>query len=603
MSSIFRRFSTVRVPQGARLFEREGKRFAEWKGRDGRKRTAEVKQRQDGSLRALVRSPIYFLKYRDGQGIVRERSSGCHDETAARAVLADLERRSERVRSGVVSGAEDAVAEAQAVPLREHIEAYISHLEQKGVSPGYRKPTKARILRVAGDLRWSKLSDLSGEDLERWLSDRASEGMGPGNRNEYRGAWVRFSNWAVRQKRMVENLFRGVVIAPAKEDRRRKRRALAKEELERLLRAAQERPLARVSPRAPEHVRRRAELLGLERALVYKVAATTGLRRNEIRSLRVSQADLEGNAPCLHLEAADAKNDQAAVLPLRGDLREELRAFLDRRLRQAQEDALRHGEPVPLRIPPQERLVLVPSLRAFDRDLSWAGIPKKNAGGRVADFHSLRVTFCTLLSAGGVTLRIAQAAMRHSDPSLTANVYTDTQLLDVRGALKVLPSLPVGHLEPAQAEAATGTAGAARSALRSAPTPEHSSKLGSIQVHEAADSSAPNEEAEDSEFPGKSKKKPSPAGDTSEGSLVDLVGVEPTTSALRRQRTPPVSITPSGLTGAPHEERAGERTGEPEKGPASPASESLRTLAEAILRLSVEDRARLVAELLRPASR
>jgi hypothetical protein len=35
--------------------------------------------------------------------------------------------------------------------------------------------------------------------------------------------------------------------------------------------------------------------------------------------------------------------------------------------------------------------------------------------------------------------------MRHSDPKLTANVYTDPKLLDVRGALDALPSLPLGE--------------------------------------------------------------------------------------------------------------------------------------------------------------
>ena len=47
------------------------------------------------------------------------------------------------------------------------------------------------------------------------------------------------------------------------------------------------------------------------------------------------------------------------------------------------------------------------------------------------------------MSQGGVPLRTAQAAMRHSDPSLTANVYTDPKLLDVAGALEALPSLPL----------------------------------------------------------------------------------------------------------------------------------------------------------------
>jgi hypothetical protein len=32
--------------------------------------------------------------------------------------------------------------------------------------------------------------------------------------------------------------------------------------------------------------------------------------------------------------------------------------------------------------------------------------------------------------------------MRHSDPKLTANVYTDPVLLDVAGAVNALPALP-----------------------------------------------------------------------------------------------------------------------------------------------------------------
>jgi hypothetical protein len=38
----------------------------------------------------------------------------------------------------------------------------------------------------------------------------------------------------------------------------------------------------------------------------------------------------------------------------------------------------------------------------------------------------------------------AKAAMRHSNPSLTANVYTDPKLLDVAGAVASLPDLPLG---------------------------------------------------------------------------------------------------------------------------------------------------------------
>ena len=46
--------------------------------------------------------------------------------------------------------------------------------------------------------------------------------------------------------------------------------------------------------------------------------------------------------------------------------------------------------------------------------------------------------------------------MRHSDPSLTANVYTDPRLLDIAGAMGALPSLPLDG-EQAECQKATGT--------------------------------------------------------------------------------------------------------------------------------------------------
>jgi hypothetical protein len=92
---------------------------------------------------------------------------------------------------------------------------------------------------------------------------------------------------------------------------------------------------------------------------------------------------------------------------------------------------------------PDELLFKVPSslLRVLNRDLATAGIPKHDDRGRSIDVHALRTTFGTHLSMAGVPLRTAQAAMRHSSPVLTANIYTDPRLLDIHGAVESLPAL------------------------------------------------------------------------------------------------------------------------------------------------------------------
>lgn len=69
-------------------------------------------------------------------------------------------------------------------------------------------------------------------------------------------------------------------------------------------------------------------------------------------------------------------------------------------------------------------------------------------------------------------MRTAQAAMRHTDPALTMNIYTDPQLLDVAGAMNALPSLPLDGDDRQRAKA-TGTHDGAESFLvpNLGPTP------------------------------------------------------------------------------------------------------------------------------------
>src|SRR5262245_59083709 len=120
MGTVFKKQTTRPLTPGAEIFTRKGERFARWKRR-GKTRTAPLTSGNDGSDRILTESPYYVAKYRDGAGVVQTVATGCRDEQAARQVLADLERRAELVRSGVISAAEAAVSDHQATPLAEHV--------------------------------------------------------------------------------------------------------------------------------------------------------------------------------------------------------------------------------------------------------------------------------------------------------------------------------------------------------------------------------------------------------------------------------------------------------------------------------------------------
>ena len=386
-------------------------------------------------------------------------------------------------------------------------EVHRDHLVAKGATASHWKTTLSRLRRLAADCRFGTLADLSAGPLDKWLVLRTAEGMSASTRNAHRESLVSFGNWCVSTDRLVFNPCTKVPKADEKADPRRQRRALTEVELRRLLTVARLRPLAdfgratqktETNAEAPKRANwtrapltfdgltdaadrgrarmaRRPDFIaelehrGRERALIYKALVLTGLRKGELASLTVGQLDLDAEQPYAVLNAADEKNRHGSDIPLRADLAADLRAFLGDRLRALQDAArLRIGEPVPMRLPPAAPVFNVPAglVRILDRDLKAAGIPKRDERHRTVDVHAMRTTFGTHLSQGGVALRTAQAAMRHSTPTLTANVYTDPKLLDVAGALDALPALPLDTEPQADRLRATGTAGVYQESAR-----------------------------------------------------------------------------------------------------------------------------------------
>ncbi len=467
MGTVFRKAWTAPVPPGAEVVTQRGRRIARWRLRNGKLRTAETFDGEGGRARIRGRTPTYIAKYRDGAGIWVEVSTGCKDETAARAILGQLERRAELIRSGVITAGEDDASRHGTQPIVQHVQAWAEHLRTKGSTRGWWTQAERRVARVCTEKGIRRLRDLTSAAVERWLGDQSDRGMSAGTRNGYRRALVAFANWCARTGRVAVNPLAHVATADDRADCRRKRRAFTDDELMRLLDAACRRPLAEAltiqrgkrsgqqGAQISDTTRERLDRLGRERALIYKTLVLTGLRKGELASVTVSQVEIDGPVPYLVLHAKDEKNRKGSEIPLRADTAAELRAWLEEKLAVAQATARERDDPIPARLPPTAKLLDVPSglIRIFDRDLVFAGIArietrgnkqvviKTDDRGRTIDIHALRHTFGTHLSRAGVPLRTAQAAMRHSDPSLTANVYTDPKLLDVAGALEALPRL------------------------------------------------------------------------------------------------------------------------------------------------------------------
>ena len=597
MGTVYKKTVTRPLPKGAELFTKNGQPFARWKPAKGKTRTAKVTTGADGSTRILDEAGTYIAKFRDGSGYVREVSTGCRDEDAARSILSKLERRAELVKSEVISTGEAATADHQRTPIADHFAAYLNHVQAKGATAAHLTDLKRKAERLFAEC-FTSLRDIAAEALESWLNERQTKGMSARTRNAYLQTVRGFCKWCVQADRLASNPLARIAKADEKSDRRRQRRAMTEAELLTLLQVARMRPLAEYGrkttrpseddpeangntlkrsnwckavltldtiPAVVERARERLagnpeffaklERLGRERALIYKTLVLTGLRKGELASLTVGQLELDGPMPFVVLNAADEKNRQGSTIPLRHDLANDLRDWLSdtpnaATLKLRNDKGIRDSK---------RQLFTVPAglVRILDRDLIAAGIDKADERGRTIDVHALRHSFGTLLSKGGVAPRTAQAAMRHSKIDLTMNVYTDPKLLDVYGALDALPLLD-WKSSPSTERAvmrATGTecrdaaanrrrvdlAGATGKSFVAPDVAPNIGKQGqtvSLAVISADDAGERMRRGASDEKPMKSSKKALPAVFADKAFRVEDSGIEPLTSCMPCKRSP-----------------------------------------------------------------
>ncbi len=496
MGSVFKAKVTRPLPPDAVLVTRGGRQWAEWRSATGKLRRAPTTGTKAKRPGIIVEVATFTAKFRDGSGVLRKVATGCRTREAAKQVLADLEARSEKVRSGVLTAREAEAAEHLHTPIEEHIADYVTSLANrrgKGAHPRVSKTHVDNVRRGLGDVvndcGFKTLRDLDRQEVLDWANrclrrpdefiqrkdgtTRVRKAPGPRTINSKLIALTAFGNWLAESGRIIENPFDRLKKLDESDDVRRRRRAMTADELVRLLQVARLRPLAEygratvpvtgrsrssksratwrkapltvdnivdaavrgrsvVQPDMADHL----NLQGWERAIIYELLLTTGMRKGELASLTIADVDLCENTPAVTLRGIHAKNGKRATIPLRPDVADHLREWLaDRRRRlSAQGKALAADD----------RLVQIPAgfIRVFGRDLEAAGIPKVDERGRRLDVHAMRTTFNTQLAVAGVDSRTVMAAMRVSSLNLVLNTYADEQQFDVSKAVNSLPAPP-----------------------------------------------------------------------------------------------------------------------------------------------------------------
>jgi integrase len=309
---------------------------------------------------------------------------GCSNRQVAEKRLREMVDELQREADGIV--APKAQREAAQTPLSQHLSEMIDSKE-KAKDSHYLSNLKNRVLRLIAECGWKLPKDVSPESFQDWISRQT---LSAKSLNEYLISARTLLNWMEKRGRILANPLKPLDLLPANDEKRRPRRAFTDEEFEKLLAASGERYAA------------------------YLVAATTGLRWGELLAVQRKDIELDGAEPKIVARGATTKNGKDAAQPLHPEVVVHLRAFL----------ATQAFEPTD-----KVFAAIFRKRGQFKLDVAAAGVARHDAESRVADFHSLRHTFCTNLQRLGTPQRVLMHLMRHSDRRLSDHLYTDTSLL------------------------------------------------------------------------------------------------------------------------------------------------------------------------------
>jgi len=371
-------------------------------------------------------SKCWYVKYIDADGI-EQRVRGYPDKEATKQMAARLEKEAALVQEGVV----DRYKEHRGRPLLEHLEEFRQALLDNGDTVEHARLATHRVRRALTGCRFALWADIQASRLQSYLASlrHGDNGISAQTYNYYLQAFKQFCRWMVADGRAAESPIEHLKNVNARVDRRRERRSLEPDELRRLLETTAAAPLL-------------YGMTGYERYLLYRFAAETGLRANEIRSLRVQDFDFD--ALKVNVQAGHSKRRRHDTLPLRPDTAQLLREVFVEKTPGAKAFGGSYKQLT------KRTSVMIQA------DLAKAGIPYLDDAGRYADFHSLRHTMGSLLAASGVHPKVAQSLMRHSDINLTMSRYTHTLTGQEAKAIENLPDLSLPRPESQQIKA-TGT--------------------------------------------------------------------------------------------------------------------------------------------------
>lgn len=297
-------------------------------------------------------------------------------------------------------------------PLTEHIKDYIEVLEAKNYSNDYIVRSKNRLKKITTDCRFIYFRDIKLSEVEIYSGKLKKDNYSDTSRAHYIDALKTFLNWAETDQRIIRNPI-AKINKPARDSE--KKGILKPQQFIHLIKTTFEKNILI------------GRTNGQERAVLYLLAGTTGLRRKELLNLTWDDIKLTGDNNFVRVRASIAKNSKEACQLIANTLVKLLKAL---RSHQRPENSDRVFRAFAMSINTAELIRC---------DLKVAELPLYDREDNEIVFHSLRNSFISFLANSNTPAKVIQKMARHSDPRLTFNTYARTFEDAEQKAISFLP--------------------------------------------------------------------------------------------------------------------------------------------------------------------
>lgn len=296
-------------------------------------------------------------------------------------------------------------------PLSEHIKDYNAILKSKGYAKGYIRHSINRLKKIVANCRFNFFRDITQSSVEIYIGKLKDSGSGT-TAGHYLDCIKTFLNWAEQDQRIRTNPI-AKIAKPARDSK-----------LKGILTPEQFITLIKTTFANNTLIENTS---GQQRAILYTLAGTTGLRRNELLNLTWNDISLSAVNAFVRVRACIAKNGKEAFQPL-PEIAIHLLTALKANMRPLDSDRVF-----------AEVCLSKNTAELIQADLKAAGIEKIDKDGNEICFHSLRNSYISWLANSQTPAKVIQKLARHSDPRLTFNTYARVLAESEQKAIGFLP--------------------------------------------------------------------------------------------------------------------------------------------------------------------